>query len=414
MPKFSYEAKKGPQEVIQGTIEAENQDIAVDKINHLGYVPIRVTPVAEELAARKPKGTITPKGVSGIGLFKKVRSRDLTVFMEQLASLIKSKVPLLEAMKVLHEQTENVNLKRIIADIQSQIRDGNSLSHSLSKHPAVFSPLYVNMIESGEAGGVLEETLIRLVDFRNKEEEIKTRLSTALAYPVFILIVGVVTVFILLGFVIPKMGSLFNEIGQALPLSTKILLSLGQNIKAHWYWALAIFAFLVLVLRRSRMMGRQKEYLDRLMLRLPLVGEFTRKSVLARCSRTLAILLANGIPLFQAIKITIPTIDNEIFKAELNTAHKDISGGMSLEQSIKKSNWFPRYVANMLAVGEKGGDLQGALLEVANFYDRQVDKATKMMTSLFEPAIILVMGLIVGFIVFAMLLPIFQINLGIR
>lgn len=414
MPKFSYEAKKGPKEVIRGTIEAEDQDTAVDKINQMGYVPIRVVPVEEESHQQRLKSTVSARGVRGIGLFRKVRERELTIFMEQLASLVKSKVPLLEAMKVLHQQTENANLKNIISAIQSEIRDGRSLSHSLSKHPAVFSPLYVNMIASGEAAGVLEETLLRLVEFRNKEEEIKSRISTALAYPIFIVVVGVATVFFLLGFVIPKMDSLFNELGQALPLSTKILLVLGQKIKAYWYWALAIFTLLFLSLRKHRLTKKQKESIDRLKVKLPFLGDFIKKSVLGRFSRTLAVLLANGIPLFQAIKITIPTIDNEIFKSELNSVHQDITKGASLEQSIKKSAWFPRFVSNMLAVGEKGGNLEEALLEVANFYEREVDRATKIMTSLLEPAIILVMGLVVGFIVFAMLLPIFQINLGIQ
>lgn len=414
MPKFSYTAKKSPKEVIQGTIEAENQDVAVDKINQMGYVPIRVVAVEEESIQEKQKAAVSAKGPRGIGLFRKVRARELTIFMEQLTSLVKSKVPLLEAIKVVHEQTENVNLKNIISDIQSGIRDGRSLAHSLSKHPAVFPPLYVNMIESGEVAGVLEETLIRLVEFRNKEEEISSKISAALAYPIFILMVGVVTVFILLGFVIPKMSSLFNEIGQALPLPTRILLSLSQKIKAYWYWALAIFALLVLSLKKRRLTKKQKEYIDRLKVKLPLLGKFIKKSVLARFSRTLAVLLANGIPLFQAIKITIPTVDNEIFKSELNSINQDITEGASLGQSIKKSAWFPRFVSNMLAVGEKGGNLEGALLEVANFYEREVDKATKIMTSLFEPAIILAMGLVVGFVVFAMLLPIFQINLAIQ
>lgn len=414
MTKFSYTAKKDPQNTIQGMIEAESQDIAVDKINQMGYVPIRVVAVEEESTKEQQKAAVSAKGPRGIGLFRKVRSRELTVFMEQLASLVKSKVPLLEAIRVVHEQTENVNLKNIISDIQSEIRNGKSLARSLSKHPAVFSPLYVNMIESGETAGVLEETLNRLVEFRNKEEEINSKISSALAYPIFILVVGVVTIFVLFGFVIPKMSSLFNEIGQALPLPTKILLFLSQKTKAYWYWALAIFTLLILSLRKRRLTKKQKEYIDRLKIKLPLLGEVIKKSALARLSRTLAVLLANGIPLLWAIKITIPTVDNEIFKSELNSMYKDISEGTSLEQSIKKSVWFPRFVSNMLAVGEKGGNLEEALLEVANFYEREVDKATRIMTSLFEPAIILAMGLVVGFIVFAMFLPIFQINLSIQ
>ncbi|MFC1631111.1 type II secretion system F family protein [Candidatus Omnitrophota bacterium] len=414
MPSFSYEAKKGPQQVIKAKIEAESLERAVEKITQMGYVPIRVIPDqgtsrssgATSVAARRPG--------SGWAIFKKVRPADLTLFTEQLTSLIKAKVPLLEALKVIHEQTENQRFKEILAEVLSEVRDGQALSQAIAKFPGVFPQLYINMISTGEAGGVLEKTLRRLVQFRNKEEELKSKISTALAYPVFIIFVGIITVFILLGFVIPKMSSLFNEIGQDLPVSTQILLASAQALKRYWYWLLAAIALLLLFISRQKPTERQELLVDQLKIRLPLIGDFTRKSILARFARTLAILLANGIPLFQAIKITVPTVESGIFRSELEGVHKDIAEGSSLEQGLKKTSWFPSFVTSMLAVGEKGGNLEEALLEIADFYDREVDKATKVFTSLIEPVIILVMAILVGFIVFALLLPIFQINLGIR
>ncbi len=412
MAKFSYEAKKGPEKVIKGTFEAESQDAAVEKLSRMGYVPIRVValeagPFKQKLPAQAPA-----KHTARLGLFGKIRAKDLTIFTEQLASLVKARVPLLEAMRVLVEQTENAHLKEIISHIHREIRDGRTLSQSLSKYPGVFSPLYINMIGSGEAGGVLEKTLARLADFRNREEELRAKVSSALAYPIFITIVGIITVFILLTFVIPRMSSLFAEFGQTLPLPTRVLLSLSGYIKKYWSGALAIVALIVLISRRRRAREKEKLAFDRLKLKLPLLGDFIKKSALASFCRTFALLLASGIPVFQAIKITIPTLDNEIFKSELETVRTGIIAGMSLEQTIKRSPWFPRFMTNMLAVGERGGDLEEALLEVAGFYEREVDKTTRIITSLLEPAIILVMGLVVGFVVFAMLLPIFQINIG--
>lgn len=411
MAKFSYEAKKGPKETIRGIIEADSPDVAVDKLNQMGYTPITVISAKKEFSeedfhiqdiAKQPR------------LFRKIRTKDLTIFTEQLASLIKSKVPILEAMRILHEQAENANLKKIISYIQSEIRGGKTLSQSLSKYSQVFPVLYINMIKSGEVAGVLDKTLMRLADFRNKEEEVREKVISALAYPIFVIIIGIATVFILFSFVIPRMASLFNEIGQTLPLPTRILLSLSYCVRNYWYWIFAVIAFIILIIRRSMAREKDKIIFDRFKLKLPLVGDFIKKSLIARFSRTFALLLANGIPIFQAIKITIPTLDNEVFKAELETVHKNIIDGMLLEQSMKKSKWFPPFMTNMLAVGEKGGNLENALLEVANFYEREVDKKTKIITSLLEPAIILVTGLMVGFVVFAMLLPIFEINFGIK
>jgi len=414
LPKFSYEAKKGPKEIIRGAIEADNQEAALDKISQMGYVPISITPVGKDLPEKRHYTENRRKEDSRAALPGKVRSKDLTIFIEQLASLIKSKVPILEAIGILHEQVESASLKKIILHIQGEIRDGKTLSQSLSKYPKAFPVLYINMIESGETGGVLEATLMRLSDFRNKEEETRAKIAAALAYPVFIVIIGIATIFALFIFVIPRMVSLFSEMGQTMPLPTRILLALSSLIRNYWYWAIAAIAAVIVLLKRSGKRKNEKIIFDRFKLQLPLIGDFMKKSLIAAFARTFALLLANGIPILQAIKITIPTLDNEVFKLELNAVHKNIIDGMSLEQSMKRSQWFPSFLTNMLAVGERGGNLEESLLDVAGFYEREVDKMTKIITSLFEPAIILVTGLIVGFIVFAMLLPIFQLNIGVN
>lgn len=415
MMKFSYKAKKGPKEIVEGILEGENQRQIVDKLTGMGYVPIRIVPAEKASSEKAPALQIhikEAKGISGLKLFRRVRAKEVTIFTEQLTSLVKSKVPLLEVMNVLSEQTENLYLKDIILHIRNEIKDGATLAQSLSKYPGVFPPLYINMVDSGEKGGVLEDTLVRLSDFRNREEEVKAKVSSALAYPIFIVIVGLITVFVLLGLIIPRIASLFEQIGQTLPLPTRLLIFLSNKIKNYWFLAVIVVALTTFIVRKSGIVKEKKVGWDRLKLKLPLLGNFIKKRILARFSRTLSTLLANGVPLFQAIKITIPTLDSEVFKLELEKVYKNIIDGASLEGSMKKSFLFPSFMINMLAVGEKRGSLKEALSEIANFYEREIDKISKVITSLLEPAIILVMGLIVGFVVFAMLLPIFQMNMG--
>jgi len=411
MARFIYKAKKGPAEIVEGVIEAPNQDAAIDKISEMGCVPIRVTQETQEVSKKAPDAGKV-KVSRRLGLFKKIGSKELTVFLEQLSSLVRSKVPLLEAISILYEQTENLFLKEIISHIQNEIREGATLSQSLRSYPRVFPLLYINMIDSGEVGGVLEQTLMRIVELRSKDEEIKNKVLSALAYPVFIVFVGIITVFVLLTFVIPRMAVMFEDMGQVLPLSTRLLIYFSNKVKKYWLYAAAVLAGLGFMLRKRGISRAEKVIIDRFKLKMPLIGNFLKKTILARFARTLGTLLTNGIPLFQAIDITIPIVNNEIFRMELERVRQEIVEGGSLANSMKKSEWFPRFMSNIIAVGEKGGRLTEALSEVAGFYERDIDTATKTMASLIEPVIILVMGLAVGFIVMAMILPIFQMNVG--
>jgi type II secretory pathway component PulF len=415
MQGFIYKAKKGPHEIKEGVIEAETKQDAISRIEQMGYVPVQITPKEgmSKPSCPDPKKNKIKAPIANFKVFKKVRPRDLTIFTEQLATLIKSKVPLFDAINILSEQTENVFFKNIICSISGDLKEGRTFSESLSKYPAVFPLLYINMVCSGESGGVLEKTLIRLAQFREEEEEIRAKISSALAYPIFIIIVGAATISALLTFGVPRLMFLFSETGQSLPVPTQMLLSISEGIRGYWFWILLIISLFVFILKRGHKNEKGKIILNKFKLKVPLLGNFSKNAELARLARTISTLLANGIPAFQAIQITIPTLNNEIFKVELDNIHKDIIAGSSISQSMKKSPWFPLFVTNMIAVAEKTGNLQEVLLEVAVFYEREVNKMMKIMTSLLEPIIILVMGLIVGFIVMAMLLPIFEINMGI-
>jgi type IV pilus assembly protein PilC len=408
MPIFHYKAKKGPQDIIESTVEAKTKQEAISKISRMGYVPVRVhsSQEAPDKAGRPSKQK------TGIRLFGKVKSRDITIFMEQLASLVRSKISIFEAINILATQTDSPELKKIIASISAELKDGRTLSSSLSKYPHVFPQLFVNMVNAGESGGVLEETLNRLSQFRQEEEELRAKVSSALAYPFFIMAVGVLTIFLLLTFGVPRLTFLFSDMGQALPLPTQILISISNGIRQYWYWGLAIIIFLIFFIKQQGIIRKNQLALDSFKLKMPLLGGFLKEVMLARFSRTFATLLANGIPVFQALAIVIPSLGNEVFKKELENIRTDVISGASFAESMKKSPWFPSFITNMIAISEKSGDLESGLSEIAGFYEREVNKTMKIMTSLLEPVIILVMGLVVAFIVMAMILPIFEISVG--
>ena len=250
MPIFIYKAKKGPQEMVEGTVEAGSKEAAVSKVEQMGYVPIKLSLKEDSSVVAVKK--VTVKAHEHFGLFNRISSHDLNIFTEQLATLVKSKVPLYEAINILASQTENLKLKQIVSSISGELKDGKTLSEALSRHPQVFPLLYVNMVRSGESGGVLDETLTRLSKFREEQEEIKANISSALAYPIFIVMVGLVTVVVLLTFGIPRLVSMFNETKQVLPLPTRILISISSGIINYWYWGVMAIILSIFMLKQRQ------------------------------------------------------------------------------------------------------------------------------------------------------------------
>jgi len=408
MPIFHYKAKKGPQDIIESTIEARTKEDAISKISNMGYVPMRVFSAQGDAANVKTES----KPGSGMRLFNRVKSRDITIFIEQLASLVRSKIPVFEAINILATQTDSPALKKIIGSISAELKDGKTLSESLSRYPHIFPQLFVNMVNAGESGGVLEETLNRLSQFRQEEEDLKAKVTSALAYPLFIIAVGLLTIFLLLAFGVPRLMFLFSDMEQALPLPTQILISISNGIRHYWYWGVLVILSLFFIIRQQGIIEKNKIAIDRFKLKLPLLGSFLKEAMMARFARTFSTLIANGIPVYQALGITIPSLGNEVFKKELEIVKADVISGSSFAQSMQKSQWFPSFITNMVAISEKSGNMENGLAEIAQFYEREVNKTMKIMTSLLEPVIILVMGIIVAFIVTAMMLPIFEISVG--
>lgn len=402
MAKFFYKAKKGPTEVIEKIIEAKNKEQVVDALIRKGYVPVQVKEYQPEVKKVKK--------AKSFSLFKKVKPREITVFTSQLASLVKSKVSILEVITILLRQNNNDYFKNVLAQMRKKIKDGSTLSAAMSDYPDIFSPLYINITRAGEMGGVLEDSLARLAEFREKKYELLAKIQSALIYPIFIVGVGIISIIVLFIFVVPRLVSLFGQMEQQLPLPTTILIGISNLLKNYWYLFLLAVGFLVWGFRK--VVEEQKDKLDEFKLKLPLLGNFIKKRELAIFAKTFQVLLDNGIAVFRAIEMAASTLNNQMLKDEFKKVQQDVIDGKQIGESLKESSVFPAFMCDIISVGEKGNNLSTALSEINDFYQQDVDKTLKTITSLLEPIIILVMGLIIGFIVFAMLLPVFELNMG--
>ncbi|HTL71278.1 MAG TPA: type II secretion system F family protein [Candidatus Eisenbacteria bacterium] len=424
MPQFAYRAKSGPQKVVDGLIEAASADEALEKLDAMGLLPTRLDEVAAGEAAnlkaadRAPapdhREAAAPPQKTRKPLLGGIRSQEITIFGRQLATLLKSGVPILRAMQIITDQTENPRLRKVFDHIQREIRDGNPLSSVLASYPKLFPPIYIAMVRTGEDSGTLQETLLRISEYRQGQEAIYSRVRTAMAYPILMALVGVGTVAFMLTFVIPRLSGLFSTMGGSLPLPTRILMAVSGVFQKKLFWAAAAGAVLLAVTVLRTRPVQVKAFWSRLSLRLPVIKTFTIKVELARFSRTLDLLIRSGIPILKAIEITTPVLSNTVLRAHFARTREEVAGGGSFGKSLKQTGAFPAFMTNLLMVGEESGHLDEALGEIALFYERETDEAIKVMTSLLEPLMILVMGLIVGFIVIAMLLPMFELNMMVK
>jgi type II secretory pathway component PulF len=417
MAIFVYKAKKGPTEIVHGEIEADSQDQVVNKLEEMGFAPVSV--VEKERIAysaeRIEKDKLSAKRYPLNAEFIRVKSQDIDTFTRQLASLIRASVSVLRALSLISEQTENKVLKNVVSDLEEQVRDGRMLSEAMAKYPNIFNNLYLSMVKAGEKGGVLDEVLYKLAEHREKEQEIRRKIQSALAYPVLMIIVGAATVFVMLTFFLPKLIGMFERMRQSLPLPTRILIGISDFMSSNWLWFIIALGFIIAIFGRVKPGSKKKFLFDMVKLHLPFMQKFVKNAEIAKFARTLGLLLKNGLPVYESLDLATSTLDNDALRERLGQAGKEIvNQGSTLSNSLKKINIFPNFAVNMIAVGEEGGKLEQSLAEIANAYEREVEQAIKIMTSLLEPLLILTVGAVVGFIVFAMLLPIFNIGVMAR
>lgn len=406
MPIYNYRAKKGLQEVVNGSIEAQSEKEAIEKISALGYLPIhleafvRLQGSASAAVAHKPLG--------------RIKRSEITVFSRQLSSLLKSGVPILTAINIIMEQSENINFRAVLANIYNIIKNGGTFSSALETYPRYFSVLYVAMVSAGENSGALAGSLLRIADYRAKQEEMLSRFRMAMAYPLLMALVGMATIVFMLTFVMPRLMGIFSNLGQKLPLPTRILLVTSQGLCRWWLWIILIIAAVIFLIKRQLKTKIGRIYWSILKLHIPIFGKFSLKADLACFSRTLELLIKSGLPILKALEIAIQVLGNEVIKEKLAKSCKALEQGGSFGRSMKDSKLLPLFMINLISVGEESGNLAEALAEVADAYERDTDEMIRIMSSLLEPLMILCMGLVVGFIVVSMLLPIFEINVMAR
>jgi type II secretory pathway component PulF len=418
MAHFFYKAKKGPTEIVQGEIDAENEDAALGKISGMGLVPIKLTPAGAQgdLASKETRGRsagdllkdsaavrIEPQKVT-------IPYKDLNIFTRQFAILLKASVPLLKIFEVLKNQTQNRKFRQVLTQIQDSLRQGASLSDTIALYPRIFSEVFISMVHSGEVSGTLEQVLMRLADFSEKEAEVRSKVQSAMVYPLFLLLVGVGTVFILLTFVMPRLMTLFADLGTELPTVTRVIVGISKFCQLYWIPMLGAAAFLVVWFRSRGLSKIQKKALDRFLIKAPLMGTLIKKADTARFLRSIELLYENGIPLFKAVEVATQTVSSSLIREQLEKVPEKLEGGATLAGALGGVSYLSEFVTQMVSIGEESGQLTAAVRETASFYEQETNQFIKIATALIEPAMILVIGVVIGFIVVSMLLPIFDIH----
>ena len=415
MATFYYQAKRTPASTENGEIEAVSKDQAVQRLSRQGLTPVSVQP-ADKAGARPDlhaRQTAAEAGHSTDQNPAQIRCRTKAVdqFTRQLATLIKANVPILQALSLIAEQPGRRPYHAMVQQLTDSVRQGSTLSDAMARFPLVFNNLYLSMVIAGERGGVLEESLLRLAEHRERQQETRRRIQAALAYPAFVVVVGLATVLTVLTAFLPRVVGLFKNMEQRLPVPTQILIGVTDFLHANWYWVLIAAGLLAAILFRHRPGSRKKMIFDYLTLHTPVINRLIRNAEIAKFARTLALLIRNGISVHESLRLATRTLDNEALKNQIEQVGDQIvSKGATLSGSLTRAGVFPRFALNMIRVGEESGDLEEALNEVAGAYDREVEQSVKLMMSLLEPILILLVGGIVAFIVFAMLLPIFDIG----
>lgn len=421
MPKFSYVAMDSRGKETKGTLDVSNQNEAINRLKEMGYFPTKVTEAdkakpdkktakgGEKPAAKGAKGT--KKGINinikipFIG--GRVKTKVLTTFTRQLATLVDAGLPLLRGLRVLEKQERNPILKEVIGKMAISVEGGSTFSEALGQHPKIFNRLFVSMVKAGEMGGVLEVVLNRLSEFMEKAEKIKGKVVAAMFYPVAVLIVSVAIMAVLMVYVVPKFEEIFKDMleGAALPSFTNLILTISRTIKSHFIeTALGIVAFfIILKLITKTKLGRR--YFDKFKLIVPALGPVVSKVAISRFTRTLGTLVSSGVPILQALTIVKETSGNVIIGNAVTAIHESVKEGETITAPLEAANIFPPMVISMVDVGEQTGALPEMLMKIADNFDEEVDNAVSAMTSLLEPIMIVVLAVIVGSIVIALFMP---------
>ncbi|MFA6217748.1 MAG: type II secretion system F family protein [Candidatus Omnitrophota bacterium] len=403
MPFYNYKARDSAGKSVKGTMEVANKQALIAELHKLNYM----TTYVSEVSAVSQAGSI-------FGKFKWINSTDMLMFYFQLSNLINAGITILASLNTLSKQIENKSLKEAIDNVGRQVESGRHLSAAFAMYPGIFSKLFVNMINSGEKSGKLDVVLMRYAHFFEQQHDIKEKITGALFYPMILLCAGIAVMLFVVTFIMPQFSEIYVRAGLKLPLPTLIVYKTGIALKSFWYLFVMFFIGLLVALRYY-LGTTQGSYLrDKLKLRMYVIGPLYRKVYISRFTRTLATLLGSGVPILGALDLTKEVIENEILMRAIVDIRKSVEKGERMAEPMKISGEFPANVVQMVSVGEESGSLVEMLNKIADFYDISVGYAVKKLTTLIEPIFLVVMGSMVGMIMAAMLMPIFDMVKTLR
>ena len=415
MNTFRYQAISSSGSRISGLIEAQDRKSALQQLSQQGLFPsnLEQTQIASESAIKSDR-TVSAGNISFIRTNKRIKRKEITAFTREMAALLGASIPIPQALQSLGDEEQNSGLQEVILKISDAVRHGSSLSSAMGEAPKVFNPLYVSMIRVGEEAGVLPKVLNDLAQLMEHEDEVRSEVIAAVAYPVFVLGFGIVTVALLLTVIMPQIFGMLQEMLPVLPLPTLILLKVSSFLHSFGLWIFALgIAVTAAVCRYVRTPAGSRMY-DQFKLKIPLLGSVFRTAALGRFARTLGTLVRSGVSLLPALKIVEDTIGNAVLSQIIAQVSEETRGGDSLAAPLRKLGVFPKTVVQMIDVGEETGTLDDMLLKVADIEEHHMRARTKTLISLLGPALILVVGSIVGFMVIALLLPIFRLSRAIH
>jgi type II secretory pathway component PulF len=404
--KFSYKAKKGIDEIIDGVIEAQTQEEAVNKLEAQNLFPLSIAEVDFCHSAPIPQK-------KRFLVRRKVTQREILAFTQKLYTLTKAKVELLSSLKIIYEQTENAALREMLLSIYESTKEGKSFSESLSCFPKNFSSLFINIIKSGETSGRLDYALSQIIEFLQREESLRSKIRVALAYPALLLCVGLASIFVLIVFVIPRLRPIFQGMDQ-LPLITKIVLKISTFSNKTWVLFFAILVIFAIAIYYRKGIPFFDNFTRKIKTGLPLVKRLIKNQELAHFSRSFAMLLNSGVVALKSLEIASLTVDDPGLKESLKKVYQDVSAGSSISRSLETHTNLPKFFTKMVAVGEESGRIGEVLDELTHSYTQQIETDISLISSLLEPVLILGLGLVLGTIVLSVLLPTFQVTSMVR
>lgn len=396
MARYKYKALTQDGKSVEGVYEARSKDDVLVMLRQSQYYPIKIEEKAESREINIKK------------IFQRVSIKDIAVFCRQFQAMLQAGVTLISCLDILRQQTENKTMRRTVAEVYEKVQQGYTLAESLHLHNDVFPELLINMVVAGEASGNLDDILDRMATHYEKENKIRNKIRGAMAYPIVLAVVAVLVVIFLLVYILPQFIGLFESSGAALPLPTRILIAISNFISGYWYLALAMVAAIVVTINMMLRNEKIRFKFDSYKFRMPIIKGITQKLITSRFSRTLATLLASGMPLMQALDIVGKIVNNKLVEHGIANAKEDVRRGVQLSVPIRNMEVFPPMLVSMLAIGEEAGAIDDILNRTANYYDDEAEAALEAMTKLVEPIMLVIMAVIIGSIVASIIMPVFD------